>query len=146
MLNLLNNIIFFAVFECLNRHFGVTFECFGSPMNSYFRQYCSAFIDTDTYFGSRGSFLEFKPISGSFQVNPPYCEELIDATLQHIDRILSDSQEPLSFILFLPEWKDPPIQSSILSRIEESQFKRKQIVLPAMMHEYRHGYQHVIPK
>lgn len=115
-------------------------------MNSYFRQYCSAFIDTDTYFGSRGSFLEFKPISGSFQVNPPYCEELIDATLQHIDRILSDSQEPLSFILFLPEWKDPPIQSSILSKIEESQFKRKQIVLPAMMHEYRHGYQHVIPK
>lgn len=42
------------VFECLHRHFGVTFECFASPLNSYFRQYCSAFADTDAYFGSRG--------------------------------------------------------------------------------------------
>lgn len=42
------------VFECLHRHFGVSFECFASPFNSYFRQYCSAFADTDAYFGSRG--------------------------------------------------------------------------------------------
>lgn len=43
-----------SVFECLQRHFGVSFECFASPMNCYFRQFCSAFGDTDTYFGSRG--------------------------------------------------------------------------------------------
>lgn len=43
-----------SVFECLHRHFGVTFECFASPLNSYFRQFCSAFSDTDSYFGSRG--------------------------------------------------------------------------------------------
>lgn len=43
-----------TVFECLQRHFGVSFECFASPLNSYFRQYCSAFSDTDSYFGSRG--------------------------------------------------------------------------------------------
>lgn len=43
-----------SVFECLHRQFGVTFECFASPMNCYFRQFCSAFGDTDTYFGSRG--------------------------------------------------------------------------------------------
>lgn len=42
------------VFECLHRHFGVSFECFASPFNSYFRQFCSAFADTDAYFGSRG--------------------------------------------------------------------------------------------
>lgn len=40
-------------------------------------------------------FLEFKPLSGSFQANPPMCEELIDASLQHIERLLADSQEPL---------------------------------------------------
>lgn len=84
-----------TVFECLHRHFSVSFECFASPLNSYFRQYCSAFGDTDSYFGSRGSFLDFKPVSGSFQVYPPHCEELIDATLQHIDRLLTDSVEPL---------------------------------------------------
>lgn len=42
------------VFDCLMRNFGVTFECFASPLNCYFRQYCSVFGDTDTYFGSRG--------------------------------------------------------------------------------------------
>lgn len=43
-------------------------------------------------------FLEFKPLSGSFQANPPMCEELIDATLQHIERLLADSQEPLRYV------------------------------------------------
>lgn len=43
-----------TVFECLQRHFGVTFECFASPLNCYFKQFCSAFSDTDTFFGSRG--------------------------------------------------------------------------------------------
>lgn len=43
-----------TVFHCLNIHFGVTFECFASPLNCYFRQYCSAFGDTDSYYGSRG--------------------------------------------------------------------------------------------
>lgn len=42
------------VFEVLHRLFGVSFECFASPLNCYFRQYCSAFPDTDGYFGSRG--------------------------------------------------------------------------------------------
>lgn len=43
-----------TVMESLHRTFHVTFECFASPLNCYFRQYCSAFADTDTYFGSRG--------------------------------------------------------------------------------------------
>jgi hypothetical protein len=43
-----------TVLECLSKNFGVTFECFASPLNCYFRQYCSAFPDIDSYFGSRG--------------------------------------------------------------------------------------------
>lgn len=152
-----------SVFNCLNVHFGVTFECFASPLNCYFRQYCSAFGDTDSYYGSRGwvelrcgwrescllwqhfsPFLDFFPTRGSFQANPPYSEELVDATLQHIDRLLSDSSYPLSFIVFLPEYKDRPLKC--LPRIEDSPYKRKLLVVPAMEHEYRHGYQHVLQK
>lgn len=33
-----------------------------------------------------------------------------------------------------------------MSRVEESHFKRKLVVVPGMVHEYRHGYQHVLPK
>ena len=48
--------------ECLNKNFGVTFECFASPLNCYFRQYCSAFPDIDSYFGSRGLVLFLKSV------------------------------------------------------------------------------------
>nr|AAK93556.1 SD08128p [Drosophila melanogaster] len=127
------------VFECLHRQFGVSFECFASPFNSYFRQYCSAFADTDAYFGSRGPFLDFKPVSGSFQVNPPHCEELIEASLLHIDKLLTDTMEPLSFIVFLPEWKS-------ISKLDDSMYKRRSMVVLGMAHEYRHGYQHMLQK
>ncbi|KAJ8679825.1 hypothetical protein QAD02_015612 [Eretmocerus hayati] len=133
-----------TVFECLQRHFGVSFECFASPLNCYFRQFCSAFADTDAYFGSRGPFLDFRPISGSFQANPPYCEELMEAMVNHFERLLSDSAEPLSFIVFLPEWRDPA--PNALLKLEASHFKRKQVVVPGKEHEYRNGLQHVLPK
>lgn len=43
-----------SVFEALNRQFGVSFECFASPLNCYFKQFSSAFPDIDGFFGSRG--------------------------------------------------------------------------------------------
>lgn len=49
-----------------------------------------------------------------------------------------------SFIVFIPEWKDPPLQC--LSKLDESHFKRKQVVVMGMEHEYRHGYQWIISK
>ncbi|XP_014260004.1 phosphorylated CTD-interacting factor 1 [Cimex lectularius] len=133
-----------SVFECLNKVFGVTFECFASPLNCYFKQYCSAFPDTDSYFGSRGPILDLKAVSGSFAANPPYCEELMEATVTHFERLLSDSTEALSFIFFIPEWRDPTSQA--LLKLEASVFKRKQVVVPSYEHEYRHGFQHMLPK
>ncbi|XP_021342973.1 phosphorylated CTD-interacting factor 1-like [Mizuhopecten yessoensis] len=132
------------VFECLNRVFGVSFECFASPLNCYFRQYCSAFEDTDSYFGSRGSILKFHPVSGSFEANPPFCEELMEAMVDHFEGLLGDTQEPLSFIVFIPEWRDPPTEA--LMRLESSRFKRKQVIFPPYEHEYRSGFQHFCPK
>ena len=53
------------------------------------------------------SILEFRPHCGSFEANPPFCEELMDATIVHIEKLLEDTLEPLSFIVFLPEWREP---------------------------------------
>ena len=128
----------------INRQFGVTFECFASPFNCYFRQYCSAFGDIDSYFGSRGPILDFKPHCGSFEANPPFCEELMDAVVTHFERLLEDSLEPLSFMVFLPEWRDPAPPA--LLKLEASRWKRKQVVVGALEHDYRHGFQHVMPK
>ncbi|XP_025833905.1 phosphorylated CTD-interacting factor 1 [Agrilus planipennis] len=133
-----------TVFECLHRTFGVTFECFASPLNCYFKQYCSAFADCDSYFGSRGPFLQLKAVSGSFEAHPPYCEELMESAVDHIERLLSDSPEPLSFIVFMPDYREPTLNA--LLRLESSQFKKKQVTVPAYEHEFRHGFQHVLSR
>ncbi|EFX70511.1 hypothetical protein DAPPUDRAFT_61197, partial [Daphnia pulex] len=112
--------LLFAVFERLKEHFGVTFECFASPLNCYFRQYCSLFPETDGYFGSRGSVFEFEPTSGSFQANPPFCQEVINRMMTHFERILSSSNDPLSFIVFI---RDPTPR--FLKRLEESKWNKR---------------------
>ncbi|XP_062402264.1 mRNA (2'-O-methyladenosine-N(6)-)-methyltransferase [Sardina pilchardus] len=132
------------VFEALHKQFGVTFECFASPLNCYFKQFCSAFPDTDGFFGSRGPFLSFSPASGSFEANPPFCEELMDAMVTHFEELLERSSEPLSFIIFVPEWRDPPTPA--LTRMEASRFRRHQLIVPAFEHEYRSGSQHLCKK
>lgn len=129
-----------SVFAVLNKHFGVTFECFASPLNSYFRQYCSIFPDTDGYFGSRGSILNFYPMSGSFQANPPDCQELVEATIIHFEKMLENSIEPLSFILFLQEVPDNT--QNIISRLESCKYKRTHLTIMSQEHEYRHGFQY----
>ena len=88
--------------------------------------------------------LEFRPHCGSFEANPPFCEELMDATIVHFEKLLEDTLEPLSFIVFLPEWREPPPPA--LLKLEASRWKRRQLVVPALEHEYRHGFQHAIPK
>ncbi|XP_054164741.1 mRNA (2'-O-methyladenosine-N(6)-)-methyltransferase-like [Oppia nitens] len=133
-----------SVFSVLQKHFGVTFECFASPLNCYFRQYCSAFADTDGHFGSRGSILNFYPVCGSFEVNPPFCEELMESTVDHFERLLGNTSEPLSFIVFVPEWRDPV--PKVITKLESSKFKRKHLVIPAYEHEYRSGLQHMCDK
>lgn len=86
-------------------------------------------------------FLQFHPVSGSFVAHPPFCEELMEATVDHIDRCLFNSTDPLSFIVFLPDWRDSP--SKAVAKIEASRFKRKHITLTAFEHDFRHGFQHL---
>lgn len=128
-------------FDCLRKDFEVTFECFASPLNCFFRQFCSAFGDTDSYFGSRGSFLQFHPVSGSFVAHPPVQEDLMLAAVNHMERLLNNSSDPLSFIVFLPDWKDPVSQA--VTVIESSRFKRESFTLQAFQHDLKNGFQHV---
>lgn len=132
------------VFECLHKHFGVTFECFASPLNCNFRQYCSAFPDTDCFYGSRGPILEFHPVCGSFEANPPFSEELMTASFDHFEHLLGEATEPLSFIVFIPEWRNPTPPP--LTKLEDSVYKRHQVTVAAMEHEYRNGFQHICNK
>ena len=83
-------------------------------------------------------------MSGSFQAHPPYSDELMDAMVGHMEQLLGASSEPLSFVVFVPEWREPA--PNALVRLEASPFKRRQVVVQALEHEYRHGFQHMIAK
>ena len=53
------------IFDKLHTLYGVEHECFASPLNAYFPNYCSLYYDTDKYFGSHGSFFNFFPKQGT---------------------------------------------------------------------------------
>ncbi|KAL0476669.1 hypothetical protein AKO1_006210 [Acrasis kona] len=125
-------------FQYLSRHFDVTMECFASPLNCYYPQFCSAFIDTDRFFGSCGSFFDFYPQSGSFEANPPFTEEIMNKMVDHMEELLGATDLPLSFIIFVPNWTD----CSPIIRLSESKYSTKVLILNAKEHRYVTGAQH----
>ena len=70
------------------RCLGVDFECYASPLNRYKHfgcgMYCSAWFDSDRYFGAVGPFQSFRPRSGSFEANPPFDKASVCACFLHI--------------------------------------------------------------
>ena len=123
----------YSVMEYLKENFDVYFECFASPINSYFCNYCSAFEDTDKYFGSKGNFFNYKPDKGSFEVNPPFSEHIMIRMVNHIHYLLSNTTLPMSFIIFLPNWED----SEALIKLNLSEYNRKDFLVEANKHSYR---------
>ncbi len=65
-----------SVLPALRAHFGVSVECFSSPLNCYLPWYCSLFPDVDAPFGSCGSFFDWAPTCGSFEANPPFVPQV----------------------------------------------------------------------
>jgi len=128
-------------FHLLHRKFHVSFECFASPFNCYFSQYCSAFPDIDCYFGSRGSFFDFKPKRGSFQANPPFSEEVMLTMADHMISLLEDSQDPLMFVIFIPDWREP--MTPAITRLENTIYCTHNILLASRSHQYITGNQHL---
>ena len=90
------------VFETLHSHVHTNFECFASPLNCRYSSYCSAFPDTDAIFGSKGSFFDFFPTSGSYEVNPPFIESIMTEAVNHAQSLLSKSREAMSFVFIIP--------------------------------------------
>jgi len=121
-------------FEVMNRYYGVTMECCASPFNCYFLRFCSAFPDVDQYFGSLGSFFNFFPTSGSFEINPPFSQEFMVKMVNHIETLVQNTEEALSFMIFIPEWLDPICPAIPL--LDSSQFLRQKFSMIPRVHHY----------
>ncbi|CAM9219071.1 unnamed protein product, partial [Phaeothamnion confervicola] len=116
----------------------VIMECFASPFNCRWERYCSAFPDTDTAFGSLGSFFEFRPAAGSFEVNPPFVPEVIVRTAAHIEALLAAAKaSPLSFVVVVPAWEATPGWR----RLAGSRFVRRHVRLAQKDHGFCEGKQ-----
>jgi len=97
--------------SCVSTHT----ECFASPLNvdANTPSFYSAFPVVDRPFGSKGSFfaqdLHTFP-SGSYEVNPPFIEELMYAMVLNVTCAIrnSDQNTPLRFCIFVPQWDDTP--------------------------------------
>jgi hypothetical protein len=129
----------------LYNRYQVKHECFASPLNAYLETFTSAFVDTDKVFGSLGSFFNLRETlrakgqaGGSFEVNPPFVEEIMLATSLYLDMWLQDA-DPLSFFIFYPGWSDTPG----FEVLKQSRFRRHLKFLPKRDHTYLPGYQHL---
>lgn len=132
-----------AAFDVLKKLFGVTHECFASPLNQYLDSYNSAFPDTDRFFGSRGSFFDMDVNEGSFEGNPPFVEEVMAAQALHTVNLLDRAEKAnkaMCFIIIWPGWKDTPG----FTTLTESKFYRKMLEFDKYKHTYKQGFQHQV--
>ena len=90
-------------FDVLQKNLEIYTECFASPLNvnENTKYFCSRFPDTDKYFGSIGKFSEITlDPSISYELNPPFTEELINETLT---KVLNSKS---TCVVILPCWDD----------------------------------------
>jgi hypothetical protein len=96
-----------SILEKMNKDFNLDFECFASSINSISNNYCSIYYDIERFFGSKGSFFNFTPISGTYSFNPPYQSELITNGIYKLFKYLDYSyanKKILNFIITIPIW------------------------------------------
>ena len=128
------------VWHVLRSALGVACEGFASPLNAYLPAFGSGFVDVDGPFGSRGSFFGFKPSSGSFELNPPFVHNIMDAAAAHVVALLKAAAEAqgdhaLSFTVILPGWKE----CDAFNVLSESHFLRRRVLVAAADHGFCDG-------
>ena len=131
------------VFDALLEYFDVYFECFASPLNARYPHFCSAFPDTDSPFGSIGSFFSFNPTEGSFEANPPFVPNLMLKMAEHMHMLLTkadedDDQKALCFVVIIPSWEHTMGWRALL----KSPYCRHHMRLLQRKHGYTEGAQH----
>ena len=137
-----------GAFAVLRAAFGVTSECFASPLNARSVPFCSAFADVDAPFGSVGSFLSTHPLEGSFEANPPFAPALIEAMSAHMERLLGAAEaaaRPLLFVIIVGASAAlrRHVAWASLQALVAGRFGRAQWLVPLHAHGYTEGHAHI---
>jgi phosphorylated CTD-interacting factor 1 len=126
--------------QILENEMDVRHECYASPLNRFFGSYCSAFRDTDGFFGAVGTFQSFTPTEGSFEANPPFDQASVASCFRHIGSLLPRATGPLSFTVVIPAMDFSPKLKAAFDTIRP--FLRKEVMVPSGKHVYLMGLQH----
>ena len=125
-------------------------ELFGSPLNTSIPQYCSPFLDIEKHFGSLGSFFDYEMCSGTYLLNPPYDEVIINKAIGKILREM-DTDKEITVITVLPIW-DPESKLEvagmvirdeefpIIETIKSSRYTRSHELLRYNEHKFYNFY------
>lgn len=128
---------------------GIRTELFGSPLNTTTDQYCSPMYDLERHFGSLGSFFNFDICSGTYLLNPPYDESIINEAMQKIFTVLNTNKE-ITVIVVLPIWdietqiivdrKFKNTEFPIIATIKENKNTRSHCLLNCNVHKFYNYY------
>eukprot|EP01047_Picozoa_sp_COSAG01_P028722 COSAG01_NODE_1940_length_8843_cov_65.051235_4_plen_1031_part_00 len=129
-----------TVFDTLKSQYSVQHECYASPLNNACPTFGSVFPDTDVFFGSRGSFYDFEPSSGSFVVHTPADLQSMHDACDHIVQLLTNGEGPLSFCLVMPA--DRLVAITDLVDADNASLVRQCTVLPRGQHCFIAGLHH----
>ena len=92
------------LYQYFHQKLGLEFELFASSFNCYSNNFCSISYDIERFFGSKGSFFDLEIKEGVYGFNPPYAEDVINASLKRVVELLNSSETLLTFVMALPVW------------------------------------------
>jgi hypothetical protein len=125
-------------YDLLASKYGADLEGFASPINSQMLRidrgaYCSLFADTDTYFGSRGSFFDVDLTGHVAIINPPYVIDIMDEVVNKCSACLesADCVRTRMFII-VPGWTD----AEFYDRLAKSPHLERMLIHPKFAHFY----------
>jgi len=77
-------------------------ELFGSAMNHTLPYFCSLFYDLEKYFGSIGNHFNINIYYGTYLLNPPFVESIMDYSIRRIMNMMNDNK--FTVYIFIPVW------------------------------------------
>lgn len=129
------------VFATLHETAGANLECFASPLNCRYAPFCTAFPDTDIWFGGLCSFFDAPIASGAVEANPPFVPAVLDEMQSHLETLLAGAASqgrPLTVAVIIPAWE----AGSGWAGLAASPHLARRFTLAQRDHGYLEGSQH----
>lgn len=96
-------------YNLIQKKYNIQTELFASSLNFSFPKYCSLYYDLEKYFGSQGTFDEYKFVEGKedfYVANPPFDETIMTNMSIKLITNLRKAQKSLNFFITIPVWDE----------------------------------------